>query len=374
VAKIGIVGTGFVSDLYMRSIETFPALQVVGAWDIDPARLSAFTRHYKVKATTSLDALLAETPDLILNLTNPHAHFAVSRACLEAGHHVYSEKPLATDFADAEALVALAATKGLQITSAPCSMLGEVAQTAWLALRRQMIGAPRLVYAELDDGFITQAPYRKWRSAAGAPWPAQDEFKVGCTLEHAGYYLTWLMAMFGPIRTVVAASASLVQTTLDNGEAAAPDFSTASLFFESGMLARLTCSIIARHDHGLHIFGDTGTIEITESWNNSAPVRIRRRHTIRRRLLESPVTTRFRLGHETHPKVGRKGAATMNFALGPVELLAALKDGRPSRLAADFVLHLTEVTLAIQNAHDTAGPYTTRTRFAPVEPMPWAAA
>ncbi|MCK5748392.1 MAG: Gfo/Idh/MocA family oxidoreductase, partial [Oricola sp.] len=200
--KIVIVGTGFVADLYMNSLKTFPGIAVAGAYDIDGERLKVFCEHWNVPAKESLDALLAEDA-LVLNLTNPRAHYEVSKAALDAGRHVYSEKPLATAMGDAHALVKLAKDKGLMLGSAPCSWMSEAAQTAWKALRDGEIGPVRLVYAELDDDFIPQAPYQKWFSETGAPWPAKDEFEVGCTLEHAGYYLTWLMAMFGPVETVV---------------------------------------------------------------------------------------------------------------------------------------------------------------------------
>ncbi|MCQ4162326.1 Gfo/Idh/MocA family oxidoreductase [Roseomonas sp. GC11] len=372
--SIAIIGTGYVADLYMRSLSAFPQIRLVAAYDIDAARLAAFSAHWQAPAVPSLEALFQAKPDLILNLTNPHAHYGVSRACLEAGFPVYSEKPLATRLEDAEALHALAREKGLSLASAPCSLLGESAQTAWLALRQGAIGTPRLAYAELDDGFITQAPYRHWISESGAPWPAQDEFATGCTLEHAGYYLTWLMAMFGPVRQVAAASAHTSGIPLENGGPPAPDYSCATLFFEGGMVARLTCSIIARHDHQIRIFGDTGTLELGECWDNDAPVRIRPRFTLRRRLIESPLRRRFRLKGPTHPKVTRRGAATMNFMLGPAEVLEAQAGNRRPRLDADFALHLTEVTLAIQEAADRGVSVPVKSRFTPPEPMPWAAA
>ena len=248
MAKVAIIGTGFVADLYVSSLRTFPSIEIVGAFDINPSRLNSFCQFWKIKATESMEELLAEgsaAPDLVLNLTNPHAHYEVSHACLSVGRSVYSEKPLAMTLDEASVLCELANERGLQLSSAPCSVLGESAQAVWKALREDRIGTPRLIYAELDDDFIPKAPYMKWSSQSGAPWPAQDEFEVGCTLEHAGYYLTWLMAMFGPIRTVVAASAHLLEAA---GTAAAlhgPDFSSAILFFHSGVVARLTCSIIA---------------------------------------------------------------------------------------------------------------------------------
>ncbi len=370
---LAIVGTGFVADLYMKSLQTFPGLRVRAVYDRDPDRLAAFCAHWSVPAAESLAALLAGGgPDeVVLNLTNPGSHYAVSRQALEAGRHVYSEKPLAVDMDDARALHALAAERGRLLASAPCSVLGETCQTAWRALREDRIGTPLLVYAELDDGFISQAPYQHWISASGAPWPHEDEFLVGCTLEHAGYYLTWLIAMFGPVRTVVAASAELDRAKL-GGKPTAPDLSVGMLFFDEGVAARLTCSIIARHDHGLRIFGRTGTLEVEECWDNSAPVRIRPRRRIRRRLVEWPFARPVRLTGETHPKVPRTGAAAMNFALGPAEMLAAIAEGRPCRLSADFALHLNEVTLALQDAGQSAGAVQMTTEPGPIAPMDWA--
>lgn len=369
---IVIVGCGFVADLYMRSFAVMPDLRVLGAWDRDPARLAAFCAHWKVPALPDMAAVIATgRGGVVLNLTNPGAHFAVSRELLAAGLHVWSEKPLTLTLDDARALQALAAEKGVHIASAPSSVLSESAQTLGRALRQGVAGTPRLVYAELDDGFVPQAPVGQWRSASGAPWPAADEFRTGCTLEHAGYWLAWLIAFFGSVRTVVAASAELVPDKL-GVTGGAPDFSVATLFFRSGLVARLTCSIAAPHDHRLRVIGDKGVIEVPEAWNNAAKVRFRKRLVIRRRLLESPLSRRLRLPGPTHPQVAREGAAAMNFALGPAEMLDAIAAGRAPRLAGDFALHLTEVTLAIQGAGDSAGAQAMTTTCAPMEPMPWA--
>jgi predicted dehydrogenase len=121
--RIGIIGTGFVADLYMRSLATFPQIEVTAAYDIDGARLSRFCSHWKIRAAKDLREILddgANSASLILNLTNPSAHFEVSRACLEAGKHVYSEKPLAMNMSEARALHALAKSIELLLASAPC--------------------------------------------------------------------------------------------------------------------------------------------------------------------------------------------------------------------------------------------------------------
>ncbi len=367
-----ILGCGFVADLYMRSLACFPQIRVAGVYDRDPARRAQFCAFWDLTAVESLEALLASAPGaLVLNLTNPFAHYETSKACLEAGHPVYSEKPLAMTMEEARSLHALAEDQGLILASAPCSAMGEAAQTLGHALRSGVAGTPRAIYAELDDGFVPQAAYHKWCSESGAPWPYEDEFRTGCTLEHAGYYLTWLMSWFGSVRRVVAASAETIPDKEGTGPFA-PDLSVAVLFFENGPVTRLTCSITAPHNHGIRIVGDKGVLMCDAAWDNAAKVRFARRMTVRRRLMEHPFPKRLRLSQPTHPKVKRWGAAAMNFALGPWEVLEALREGRPCRMSNAFALHLTEVTLAIQNAGETSGAQEMTTRCDPMEPMPWA--
>ncbi|HJK95286.1 MAG TPA: Gfo/Idh/MocA family oxidoreductase [Polyangiaceae bacterium LLY-WYZ-15_(1-7)] len=366
---VALVGCGFVADLYMRSFALTPELPIHGAHDRNPIRRDRFCAYWQVPPVESLDALLEALPPggVVLNLTNPSEHHAVTRACLEAGAHVWSEKPLVLDPAEARALHELADARGLQLASAPSSVLGETAQTLLHALRQGVGGAPRLIYAELDDGFIPQAPLRDWISDSGAPWPFEDEFQVGCTLEHAGYYLSWMIAAFGAVTRVVTATAEVIPDKLGVQDTA-PDFSVATVSFERGPVLRLTCSIAAPHDHRLRVVGDEGVLEVPAAWDNDAPVRYRKRLRIRRRLLESPIPRRIRLKGPTHPKVSRKGAAAMNFALGPIEQLEAIAAGRPSRLAGAYAVHLTEVTLACQET----GVHAMTTRCEPMEPMPWA--
>ncbi|MDB5685526.1 MAG: oxidoreductase, partial [Rhizorhabdus sp.] len=133
-------------------------------------------------------------------------------------------------------------------------------------------------------------------------------------------------------------------------------------------VARLTCSIVARHDHAFRIFGDDGVLEIGEAWANGAAVRVRRRLAIRRRLVDSPFAQRIRIKGPTHPKVGRRGAASMNFALGLAEMADAIAAGAAPRLGGDFALHLTEVSLAMQ----AGGDREMRSGFDPIAPMEWA--
>lgn len=373
MTKIAIIGCGFVADLYMRSFASFPSQHIAGVFDTDAARLAQFCTYWKLDAAASQNALLESLPkgSIVLNLTNPSAHSAVNRAIMQAGHHAYSEKPLALDMKDACSLQDLALQNKLYLASAPCSVLGEAAQTLAKAVREGTAGDIRLIYAELDDGFIPQAPYRDWTSESGAAWPFEDEFHVGCTLEHAGYYLSWLIAMYGPVAEVFAASAETIPNK--PGAKGTADFSVATLFFErGGPPVRLTCSITAPHDHRIRLIGDKGVLSVKKAWANSAPVKFHKRLILRRRLLEHPLGKRIRLGGTSHPKVKRWGAAEMNFALGPMEMAEAIETGRTPRLSGGFALHLNEVTLAIQNAGRSRGVQQMGTSCSPMEPMPWA--
>ena len=372
--RVAIVGCGFVADLYMRSFAVHPEIEVVSCYDRDEARLEAFSKYWNVTAAADLETVFSEIyqSGLLLNLTNPRAHYDVNKAALEAGCHVFCEKPLAMSYDEAEALLRLAKAKGVQLGSAPSSVLGEAAQVLAHAARSGSYGTPRLIYAELDDGFIPQAPLEDWASESGAAWPYEDEFQIGCTLEHAGYYLSWLIAMFGAVTRVNAVSAEVLPDKRGVANAA-PDFSVAVLEFEDGPLVRLTCSIAAPHDHRLRIVTDDGVLSVKKAWDNAAPVRFYKRMRLRRRLLEIPLGKRIRLSaKETHPKLPRKGAAAMNFALGPAEMLGAIEAGEPSRIGGDFALHLTEVTLAIQNAGLSGSAYVPKSACAKMEPMPWA--
>ena len=104
--RVSIIGCGFVADLYMRSLATFPHVQVDRVYDRDANRLTQFCTHWGLNPVHSLTELFDGLPkgSVILNLTNPKSHFEVNKACLEAGHHVYSEKPLAIDMSEAQRL------------------------------------------------------------------------------------------------------------------------------------------------------------------------------------------------------------------------------------------------------------------------------
>lgn len=382
--RIAIVGCGFVADFYVLTLPNHPELELIGVADRDPQRVSNFASFHSVRAYESLEELLAdERVELVLNLTNPGSHYEVTKVCLQAGKHVYSEKPIAMNFDEAVELVELAKSKGVYLTAAPCNVLSETAQTVWKSLREKKIGKVRLVYAELDDGLIHRMRYAQWKNAAGVSWPWKDEFEVGCTLEHAGYYIGWLTAFFGPAETVTSFASCLIpdketELPLDND---APDFSAACIQFRNGVVARLTCSIVAPHDHQVRIFGDDGVISVKECWNYGAPVYVKQRTPWSLRLEKWPLVSKL-LGFDgkKYPLVRLKShrhrcksAHMMDFARGVAELASAAVERRPAAMTADFALHVNEIVLAIQFPEEMGCPRQLQTTFEPMAPLPWVA-
>ena len=374
--NLAIVGCGFVADYYLATATLHPELVIVGIHDRVAERAAALGAAYGLPVYPTLhDVCKDARVEMVLNLTNPRSHYEVSKAGLLAGKHVYSEKPLAMTMVEATELVAIAEQRGLRLASAPCSVLGETAQAVLKALREKAVGTVRVVYAEMDDGMVHRMNYRSWKSVSGVPWPYKDEFEIGCTLEHAGYYLTWLVAMFGAAESVTSFASVQVPDKVP-GETlsmVSPDFSVACILFRSGVVARLTCGILAPHDHVMKVVGDDAVLYVPDSWDYRSPVYVRRWITIRRKTFLSPWRDKRALARAPYGAIRTKGSQSMDFCRGPAELAAAVKAGRPSRLSAQFALHVTELALAIHDAPRHGSSHRMATDVEAIEPMPWAA-
>lgn len=367
---VGVVGCGYVSDFYLNTIGTYPGLRVVAVHDRDPDRAGRLGASYNVPTVASLDEMFScADVSLVLNLTNPASHADVTAAALAAGRHVYSEKPLALTLAAGRALVDLAEQRGLALACSPANILGEALQTMWREVRRDAIGSPRLVYAQMDDGAIHLMNYETWVNGTGVPWPYRDEFATGSTMEHAAYHLQPLTTMFGPVRRVVSDVATLMEDKLPAGESGpiAADFSLASLTFASGVVARLTCGIVAPEDHSLVVVGDGGVMRLDDCWDYGSAITVRVLAGRRGRYLREavPVTLVRPYRH-----LGRYQAShAMDFPRGVADLADAVLQGRAPRLSAIQALHVLEVELAI-----LAGPgvFEITSSFPTPMPQPWA--
>ena len=406
---IAVVGCGYVSDHYMESLHRHSNLNLLGVCDKLPERAKVLADYYGLDIYDTVEDVLADDRvKLVVNLTDPHNHYVVSKAALLADKHVYSEKPLGISLLEAKELHALARERGLMISGAPCSALSETAQTLWKAVEDGAIGKPRLVYAELDDNPIYRMKPEGWTNARGVAWPYIGEYEVGCTLEHAGYYLTWICAIFGPAKSITSFSSCVVpdKTDLPMEPSDTPDTAIACIVFESGVVARLTCSIVGPYDHRIQIIGDEGVLTANECWHYGTPVYLerytqlslnaRKARSVRsssflkyvfgvggkKQKLVSPAMKQisdrwaeYRAGKINFWRalvraVSKRELVFMDFFRGVAEMADAIENHQECLLNADFVLHVNELALAMQKAGEAGEPYKVTTSFEPVKPLP----
>jgi predicted dehydrogenase len=393
---MGIVGTGYVASFYAGTLAGHKTLRLAGGYDINPRNLAAFSRQWNVRTYGSLEEILNDPQiELILNLTDPRSHYTVSKACLEAGKHVYSEKPLGMTLDEAKTLVALAEQKNVLLASAPCNMLSATAQTIWKAIQDGVVGKIRLVYANFDDGLVgpAMAPWT-WFNKCGLQWPAKDEFEVGCTYIHAGYVLTWLAAFFGPARTVTAFSSCQIPDKGVPVDSMAPDFSVGCIEYDDNVVARVTCGLVAPRDKSLTIVGDDGVIFTNTVRNDSGAVYVRRipsqgrlggvERRLNRALSWLEKRSPYALWGTNSLHVSRKlpFARTpsnnivgigkeVDFNLGPAEMAEAIRLGRPCRLSPQLGLHLVELIEVLQYPERFGGKRKIESTFDPIQPLPW---
>jgi predicted dehydrogenase len=391
-----IVGCGNIASFYCNAMRRHPILEFAGVTDRNPERSARYASYYSVRKYDSIEEVLDDREvELVINLTNPRSHYAISRAALEAGKHVYSEKPLAMSFEEAQELVRLAGKKGLAIASAPSRVLAETAQSMWKALRENVIGEVHAIYAEMDGGLVSRASYKDWTNQLGMPWPYRDEFAVGCTIEHAGYAVSWLAAFFGPVDTVTTFATCQVPDVGGeiNCEALPPDLTVACLKFKSGVVARLTSSWIAPSDHSIRIFGDTGVLSTDDIWVPKCPVCITRSKSLKigPKTVTFPSKTKYPLAKSPKGPSAAGGILSspgsifkalkcrlhhlrkrVDFCIGPAEVASSIREERPCRLSPEYCLHNTEIVLAISNSSPSGSNHKVVTAFDPIEPMPWA--
>jgi len=375
--RVGVIGCGFVFDLYMATWKSHANLTLAGVWDIDPARRAAVAKHYEARVYDDQAALLGDPDiDIVANFTTLEVHAEVTRAALNAGKHVYSEKPLTAEISEAKDLFDLAAQKGLRLSVAPSNTLSSSVRTLEAAIDEGLIGSPQLVYAEFDDGPIHLMRPEDWMSPSGAPWPMMEEYTTGCTREHAGYHLTWMCALFGPVTSIVAASHVVTpQKTAPPLET--PDLSVACLQFSSGVVGRLTCSIAGPRSHAAQVVGERGILTLPTYKDYTAPVLFNQldwhRLSIRASRFGGSRLLRWLLGAEDQivPPVdgaGRQSDADgrMDMVAGLAELAEAITNDRAHFPPPDFALHVTELTLLIQASGPAGIAKAPETSFAPL--------
>jgi predicted dehydrogenase len=335
-ARVGVVGCGIIAKAYVEGSAAFDSFDVVACSDLDAESAAVFADVHGLQVATADQLIGDPSIDVVLNLTPPAAHAGVIRAALEAGKHVYTEKPITTTVAEGRKLLAEADRRGLRIGSAPDIFLGAAYETARELISQGEIGTPLNATAT----FLVGGP-DTWHPNADVFYRAGG----GPMLDLAPYYLTAIASLLGPYRAALGlATTPTPERRFGVGPRAGTSFTVdvpthavAALQLESGALATLTVSFEAfgQYISGLVIHGSGGSLELPDANAFGGPIRIRNGDGKWKAVeYESP-------------------GATETRGLGLDEMLAAIREERPHRASGALALHVLETALAaLRSAED----------------------
>lgn len=333
--KIGIIGCGNISGTYCKNGSQFNNLEIVACADLNPARAQAKAAEYRIPRALSVDDLLADPEiEIVLNLTIPAAHAAISRQAIEAGKHVYSEKPFAINREDGAALQQLAQEKNLRVGCAPDTFLGAGLQTC-----RKLI----------DDGVIGEpVGVSGWMLSRGPEsWHPDPEFfyqqGAGPMFDMGPYYLTAMTSLLGPVQRLTgSARVSFPERTITSkpkfGQKMTVKTAThvaGVLDFAGGAVGTLVTSFDV---HGtsvpyIELYGSEATLLVPDPNTFGGPVQIRR------------------AGQKTFEDVPLAFPYTENSrGIGVADMAAAIRAGRPHRANGDLAFHVLDLMVAVHDA------------------------
>jgi alcohol dehydrogenase (NADP+) len=342
------VGAGAIATEYAAELDDGP-LALAGVCDLDGERARALADEYGCPSFTDLDAALgAVDAPLVVNLTSHAAHAPVTRTALEAGRHVYSQKPLALDAEAAAELLELARERDLALGCAPGTPRAPSQRRAGRLLADGRLGPVQLGYAHAHVGRVTD-----WHDRP-------DSFlAIGPLYDGGVYPLALLVSWFGPVESVRAADALDSWPDREDRRPSAPSHVEATLAFAAGPTVRLTASLYAPHRsrefYGLELHGDDGSLYLRGTGA----------------MTDSADAVRFgRVGREYVDAPAQYPTRPYRY-LDPVESLAAgVARGRPPRATGRRGAHVVAVCNAIEAAAESGGPVDVPDHGATADPVP----
>ena len=331
--KIAIVGCGNISGVYFKNCPEF-GLNIVACTDMDMGRAEAQAEKFEVAALPLNEVFADASIELIINLTPPIAHAEISRAALNAGKHVYSEKPLATNRSDGAQLLELAQSKGLRIGCAPDTFMGGGLQTCRKLLDDGVIGEPVAAVA-----FMAGRGMEMWH-------PNPEFFYqpgAGPMFDIGPYYLTALISMLGPVRRLTGSTRISFSERLITSQPLAgtrikvntPTHVTGVLDFVSGPVATVITSfdVWAANLPRIEIYGSEGSLSMPDPNIFGGPVQIKLAQVEEWR--DVPLTH----GHTEESR-----------GLGVRDMAEAIRENRPHRANGDMAFHVLDLMQSFEEA------------------------
>jgi predicted dehydrogenase len=191
--KVGVIGCGSVSWKYIPEMQSRPFIEIVSACDLIVERARARAKDYGIpNVYSNIEDMLAGAEfELLVNLTSMPAHYKVNKRGLEAGRHVWSEKPLANTVAEGRELLDLAGQKNVGFWGAPCTVISPQFRFMAESLAQGRLGrvcAARAIYGH--NGW-------KWLWA-----PEFFQAGGGCLYDLGVYNIITLTGLLGPAKRV----------------------------------------------------------------------------------------------------------------------------------------------------------------------------
>lgn len=348
--KIGMIGVGNISGIYLKNLtQIFKEVEVVALCDLIKERALNAQKEYNIAKVydTMEELFLDKEIDIVLNLTRPYQHYEVSRGALEAGKHVYSEKPLGINFEQGKELVELAEKKGLLIGGAPDTFMGAGIQTA-----RKLI----------DSGLIGDiAGARMCMVSHGVEtWHPDPDFFYqvggGPLLDMGPYYITAITNLFGAVCSVYGSASTtykerMITAEPHNGEKIivnTPTHIEAMLKFVSGVNASVITSfdVYKSAQTNIEIYGSKGTLTVPDPNNFSGDIKFYDG--------EKEEETIYPLEFDY---------AENSRGLGLADMAKAIETGRAGRATYRQTLHTLDVMDSILESAKTGMPVKVRTEF-----------
>lgn len=332
--KIGIVGLGNISPAYIKGCRAFKNLELVACADLLPERAAKIADENAIPRALSVDELLADNEiDIVVNLTIPAVHAAVSQDILSAGKHVYSEKPLAITLEDARAVLNVAESRGLRVGCAPDTFLFAPHQTSRKLIDDGAIGTPVAAV-----GFMAGHGPESWH-------PNPDFFYTeggGPMLDMGPYYVTCLVNLLGPVlRVSGAARASFPERIAGDGHripVSIPTHYAGTLEFASGAIATLITSfdVWGHRLPQMEVYGETGSLAVPDP-NGHSPREV---------LMISSQSREWEKMPLTYPDIWARG-------IGLADMADAIQHNRPHRASGALAYHVLEVMSSFVLASQT---------------------
>ncbi|MDX3924324.1 MAG: Gfo/Idh/MocA family oxidoreductase [Shinella sp.] len=340
---IGVIGCGNISMTYLRNAALFGGIELCACADISDEMSALRAREYGIRAL-GVDALLRDPEiDLVLNLTVPAAHYEISLAALSAGKHVFTEKPLATSAAEGRKLVSEAKARGLLLGSAPDTFLGAAGRRARRRMDEGAIGRP-----------VTGTAFMFGRGMEH--WHPNPQFYYqpggGPVFDMGPYYLTMLVNLLGPVKSVMAMATKGQEERLITAEGpfrntslkvATPTNVLSLIEFHNGTTVNFGASwdVFRHSNHPIELHGTEGSLRLPDPDTFGGTVSVSPRGDEWRD---------FETGNDLYGTINWPYDAPdrANYRmLGVADLVRALGEGRTPRASGDLALHVLEVMEAI---------------------------